>query len=49
MKNGGFCPNQYFNLVSADDVWAVLHAENIYRSGEWIETRLLTSVLGSGG
>jgi Xaa-Pro aminopeptidase len=26
-----------------DDVWAVLHAENIVRGGEWIETRLLAS------
>jgi Xaa-Pro aminopeptidase len=26
-----------------DDVWAVLHAENIRRGGEWIETRLLSS------
>ena len=25
------------------DVWAVLHAGNIRRGGEWIETRLLTS------
>ena len=25
------------------DVWAVLHAENIRRGGEWIETRLLAS------
>jgi Xaa-Pro aminopeptidase len=29
--------------ISEDDVWAVLHAENIKRGGEWIETRLLTS------
>ncbi|NNK79302.1 MAG: aminopeptidase P family protein [Litoreibacter sp.] len=29
--------------VSEDDVWAVLHAENIKRGGEWIETRLLTT------
>ncbi len=29
--------------MSEDDVWAVLHAENIRRGGEWIETRLLTS------
>ncbi len=28
---------------SEDDVWSVLHAENIKRGGEWIETRLLTS------
>ncbi|WP_299693038.1 dimethylsulfonioproprionate lyase DddP [uncultured Tateyamaria sp.] len=26
-----------------DDIWAVLHAENIKRGGEWIETRLLSS------
>ena len=29
--------------VSEDDIWSVLHAENIKRGGEWIETRLLTS------
>jgi len=29
--------------VSEAEVWAVLHAENIKRGGEWIETRLLTS------
>ncbi len=29
--------------VSEDEVWAVLHAENIKRGGEWIETRLLAS------
>lgn len=29
--------------ISEDDVWAVLHAENIRRGGEWIETRLLSS------
>ncbi len=29
--------------VSEDDIWAVLHAENIRRGGEWIETRLLTT------
>ena len=29
--------------TSEDDIWAVLHAENIKRGGEWIETRLLTS------
>ena len=29
--------------TSEDDVWAILHAENIRRGGEWIETRLLTS------
>ena len=28
---------------SEDDIWAVLHAENIKRGGEWIETRLLSS------
>tara|TARA_R110002072_G_scaffold193751_1_gene350899 strand:+ start:374 stop:1450 length:1077 start_codon:yes stop_codon:yes gene_type:complete len=26
-----------------DDIWAVMHAENIKRGGEWIETRLLSS------
>ncbi|MGR3540642.1 MAG: dimethylsulfonioproprionate lyase DddP [Hasllibacter sp.] len=29
--------------VTEDDVWAVLHAENVRRGGEWIETRLLSS------
>jgi Xaa-Pro dipeptidase len=29
--------------MSEDNVWAVLHAENIRRGGEWIETRLLAS------
>jgi len=29
--------------VSEDDIWSVLHAENIKRGGEWIETRLLAS------
>ena len=29
--------------VSENDIWAVLHAENIRRGGEWIETRLLAS------
>jgi Xaa-Pro aminopeptidase len=29
--------------TSEDDIWAVMHAENIRRGGEWIETRLLTS------
>lgn len=29
--------------ICEDDVWAVLHAENIKRGGEWIETRLLAS------
>ncbi len=29
--------------LSEDDIWAVLHAENIKRGGEWIETRLLAS------
>ena len=28
---------------SEDDIWAVLHAENIRRGGEWIECRLLAS------
>ncbi|MBF9036598.1 M24 family metallopeptidase [Rhodobacterales bacterium HKCCE2091] len=26
-----------------DEIWAVMHAENIRRGGEWIETRLLSS------
>ncbi len=26
-----------------NDIWAVLHAENVRRGGEWIETRLLAS------
>jgi len=29
--------------VTENDVWAVLHAENVRRGGEWIETRLLSS------
>ena len=29
--------------VSEDAIWAILHAENIKRGGEWIETRLLAS------
>ena len=29
--------------MSEDDIWAVLHAQNIRRGGEWIETRLLSS------
>jgi len=29
--------------LTENDVWAVLHAENIRRGGEWIETRLLSS------
>jgi Xaa-Pro aminopeptidase len=29
--------------MTEDDIWAVLHAENIRRGGEWIETRLLAS------
>ncbi|MGX9354319.1 dimethylsulfonioproprionate lyase DddP [Roseobacteraceae bacterium S113] len=29
--------------TSEDDIWAVLHAENIRRGGEWIETRLLAT------
>ncbi|MCF2903511.1 M24 family metallopeptidase [Octadecabacter sp. CECT 8868] len=30
-------------VTSEDDIWAVLHAENIKRGGEWIETRLLAT------
>ncbi len=29
--------------MTENEVWAVLHAENIIRFGEWIETRLLAS------
>ena len=29
--------------MSEDDIWSVLHAENIRRGGEWIECRLLAS------
>ena len=29
--------------MSEDAIWALLHAENIKRGGEWIETRLLAS------
>ncbi len=29
--------------LTENDVWAVLHAENIKRGGEWIETRLLAT------
>ena len=29
--------------MSENDIWAVLHSENIKRGGEWIETRLLAS------
>ena len=29
--------------MTENDVWAVLHAENIKRGGEWIETRILAT------
>ncbi|MEO0913989.1 MAG: dimethylsulfonioproprionate lyase DddP, partial [Pseudomonadota bacterium] len=29
--------------LSEDEIWAVLHSENIKRGGEWIETRLLST------
>ncbi|MEM6549573.1 MAG: dimethylsulfonioproprionate lyase DddP [Pseudomonadota bacterium] len=29
--------------MTEDDIWAFLHAENIRRGGEWIETRLLAT------
>lgn len=29
--------------LSEDEIWAVLHSENIKRGGEWIETRLLAT------
>jgi Xaa-Pro aminopeptidase len=35
--------NVPLGTTSEDDIWAVLHAENIRRGGEWIETRLLAS------
>lgn len=35
--------NVPYGGVSEDDIWAVLHEENIKRGGEWIETRLLAS------
>ncbi len=35
--------NVPLGATSEDDIWAVLHAENIRRGGEWIETRLLSS------
>jgi len=35
--------NVPFGETSENDIWAILHAENIRRGGEWIETRLLTS------
>ena len=31
--------------MSENDIWAVLHAKNIRRGREWIETRLRTSGL----
>lgn len=31
------------DVTCENDIWAVLHAENIRRGGEWIETRLLAS------
>ncbi|MDP7149971.1 MAG: Xaa-Pro peptidase family protein [Paracoccaceae bacterium] len=35
--------NVPLGTTSEDDIWSVLHAENIRRGGEWIETRLLAS------
>lgn len=35
--------NVPLGTTSEDDIWAVMHAENIKRGGEWIETRLLAS------
>lgn len=29
--------------MSENDLWAILHSENVRRGGEWIETRLLSS------
>lgn len=30
-------------VTCEDDIWAILHAGNVRRGGEWIETRLLSS------
>ncbi len=30
-------------LMTENEIWAILHSENIKRGGEWIETRLLAS------
>ena len=35
--------NALYAGQSESDVWAVLHAENIRRGGEWIETRICSS------
>ena len=35
--------NALYAGQSENDVWAVLHAENIKRGGEWIETRICSS------
>jgi len=32
-----------FPGMTEDDIWAIMHAENIKRGGEWIETRLLAT------
>lgn len=29
--------------ITENDIWAVMHSENIRRGGEWIETRILSS------
>jgi len=29
--------------MTENDIWAILHAENIKRGGEWIETRIMSS------
>jgi len=29
--------------MTENDIWAVLHAENVKRGGEWIETRIMAS------
>ena len=29
--------------MTENDIWSILHSENIKRGGEWIETRLLSS------
>ena len=42
-RHGGDARRRPRPGLSEDDVWAMLHAENIRRGGEWIETRLLAS------
>ncbi len=39
----GVMETQLRSGMSENDLWAILHAENVRRGGEWIETRLLSS------